>query len=92
MSQNANRRNRRKPTPTDPTAAEAYAARRADIARLLDVLGMELERMDTDAKAKPGDWGFPGSLGKVRSDLIELAGFLSNKDPEEVEAFLNDAE
>ena len=86
MSQNANRH---KP---EPTAAEAYAARRADIARLLDVIGMELDRMDADAKAKPGDWGFPGSLGKVRSDLVEMAGFLSNKDPEEVEEFLNDAE
>jgi len=89
MSQNANRRNRHKPAP-GPTAAEAYAARRADIARLLDVIGMELDRMDADAKAKPGDWGFPGSLGKVRSDLIEMVGFLSNRDPEEVEAFLND--
>lgn len=73
-----------------PTAAQAYAAKRADIARLLDVIGMELERMDADAKAKPGDWGLPGNLGKVRSDLVEIAGFLSNKDPEEVEAFFND--
>ena len=92
MSQHANRRNRQKPSTPEPTAAEAYAARRADIARLLDVLGMELERMDTEAKAKPNDWGFPGSLGKVRSDLIDLVGFVSSKDPEEVEAFLNDAE
>lgn len=89
MSQNENRRNRHKP---EPTAAETFAARRADIARLLDVIGMELERMDADAKAKPGDWGLPGNLGKVRGDLIDLAGFLSNKDPEEVETFLNDAE
>lgn len=87
MSQNANRRNRHKP---EPTAAEAYAAKRADIARLLDVITMELERMDADAKAKPGDWGFPGSLGKVRSDLVGVVGFLSNKDADEVEDFLND--
>jgi len=31
-------------TPHEPTAAEAYAARRSDIARLLDVLDMELDR------------------------------------------------
>jgi hypothetical protein len=89
MSQNANRRNRHKP---EPTAAEVYAARRADIARLLDVITMELEAHDAKAKAEPANWGLPGNLGKVRSDLVDLAGFLSNKDPEEVEAFLNDAE
>jgi hypothetical protein len=77
---------------TEPTAAETYAARRADIARLLDVLQMELDRSDAAAKAAPGDWGHAGSLGKVRADLIGVAGFLSNKDPEEVEAFLNDGE
>ena len=44
------------------------------------------------AKADPRNWGFAGSLGKVRRDLIDLVGFLSNMDPEHVEAFLNDAE
>lgn len=75
-----------------PTAAQAYAAKRADIARLLDVIGMELEAHDAKSKADPANWGLPGNLGKVRSDLVELAGFLSNKDPEQVEAFLNDAD
>ena len=76
----------------DPTAAETYAARRSDIARLLDVLHMELDKHAEGAKADPRNWGFAGSLGKVRSDLIDLVGFLSNTDPEQVEAFLNDAE
>ena len=79
-------------TKPEPTAAETYAARRGDIARLLDVLAMELDRHAQEAKAKPGDWGFPGSLGKVRQDLIATVGFLSNMDPEQVEAFLADAE
>ncbi len=84
----------RKPAPSrnPKTASETLALRQHDIARLLDVLQMELDRHAEEAKAKPGDWGFAGSLGKVRSDLIEAVGFLSNKDPEEVEAFLNDAE
>ncbi len=81
-----------KTTKPEPTAAEAYAARRNDIARLMDVLQMELDRHAEGAKADPRNWGFAGSLGKVRSDLIDLVGFLSNMDPENVEAFLNDAE
>jgi hypothetical protein len=81
-----------KTTKPEPTAAEAYAARRNDIARLMDVLQMELDKHAEGAKADPRNWGFAGSLGKVRSDLIDLVGFLSNMDPENVEAFLNDAD
>ena len=81
-----------KSTKPEPTAAEAYAARRNDIARLMDVMQMELDKHAEGAKADPRNWGFAGSLGKVRSDLIDLVGFLSNMDPENVEAFLNDAE
>ena len=81
-----------KTTKPEPTAAETYAARRNDIARLMDVLQMELDKHAEGAQADPRNWGFAGSLGKVRSDLIDLVGFLSNMDPEHVEAFLNDAE
>ncbi|MFO0082805.1 MAG: hypothetical protein ACK55O_09345 [Phycisphaerales bacterium] len=81
-----------KTTKPEPTAAETYAARRNDIARLMDVLQMELDNHADGAKADTRNWGFAGSLGKVRSDLIDLVGFLSNMDPEHVEAFLNDAE
>lgn len=85
--------NARKPNPKpEPTAAETYAARQNDIARLMDVLQMELDKHAEGAKADPRNWGFAGSLGKVRSDLIDLVGFLSNMDREHVEAFLDDAE
>jgi len=83
---------KRKNTKPEPTAAETYAARRSDIARLMDVLQMELDKHDTEQKADPKNWGITGNLGKVRSDLINLVGFMSNMDPEHVEAFLNDAE
>jgi len=86
-----NARNR-KSAPHQPTAAETYAARRNDIARLMDVLQMELEKHAEAAKADPRNWGRPGDLGKVRSDLIDLVGFMSGMDREHVEAFLNDAE
>jgi hypothetical protein len=76
----------------EPTAAETYAARRSDIARLLDVLQMHLDINDKEHAAAPANWGLVGNLGKVRGDLINLVGFMSNMDPEHVEAFLDDAE
>lgn len=74
------------------TAAETYAARRSDIARLIDVLEMHLEINDTAHAEAPGNWGLVGNLEKVRSDLVSLVGFMSNMEPEHVEDFLNDAE
>ena len=70
------------------TAADAYAAHRADIARLLDVLGMELDKHVQAAKADPADWGRAGDLAKVRGDLIGAVAFLAGMDPANVEAFL----
>ena len=81
---------KRPPKTTTPerTAAEMYAARRNDIARLLDVLAMELDKHDERAKADPTNWGITGNLVKVRSDLIDVVGFLSGMDREDVERFL----
>ncbi|GJQ28437.1 MAG: hypothetical protein HBSAPP03_03210 [Phycisphaerae bacterium] len=76
----------------EPTAVETYAARRNDIARLLDVLAMELDKHDERATADPRNWGLPGNLGKVRSDLIDLLGFISGLERECIEEFLRDAE
>ncbi len=81
-----------KTTKPEPNAAETYAARRNDIARLMDVLQMELDKHADTAKADPRNWGRTGDLGMVRSDLIDLVGFMSGMDREHVEAFLNDAE
>ncbi len=75
-----------------PTAAATCAALRADIARLLDVLELELDKHDQKARADPGNWGLTGDLGKVRSDLIDLVAFMSSMDREQVEAFLAVAE
>ena len=75
--------------PPQPTAAQTYGAHRADIARLLDVLDMELDKHGAEQKADPANWGRAGDLGKVRGDLINLVGFLSNMDPGEVERFLD---
>ena len=74
------------------SAAEAYSARRADIARLLDVLDMELARHDERAKADPRNRGFAGNLGKVRSDVMDTVAFLSGMERSDIERFLDDAE
>ena len=73
-----------------PDHSAAYQAKVPDIARLMDVLQMELDKHASAAKADPGNWGPVGDLGKVRSDLIDLVGFLSRMEREEVETFLND--
>jgi hypothetical protein len=86
------RKHSQNPTPSQPTAAEMYASRRNDIARLLDVLQMELDKHVDRAKADARNWGLTGDLGKVREDLINLVGFMSGMDPEQVIEFLNDAE
>ncbi|MGD9791179.1 MAG: hypothetical protein AB7Q00_09065 [Phycisphaerales bacterium] len=79
-------------TKHEPTAAETYAARANDIARLIDVLEMHLQVHAEGAKADPANWGRVGDLGKVRSDLIDLVGFMANMGRATVEEFLNDAE
>ena len=72
----------------EPTAADMYAAHRGDIARLLHVLEMELDRHDAKARAEPGNWGLTGNLGKVREDLINTVSFLSGMSAEQVAEFL----
>ena len=75
-------------TRNDPAAA--YKAAANDIARLIDVLQMELERHAEGARAKPGDWGFAGDLGQVRGDLIDTVAFISGRERADIEAFLAD--
>ena len=69
-------------------ARETYQAKANDIARLIDLLQMELDKHADAAKADQHCWGKVGDLGKVRSDLIDLVAFMSNVDRENIEAFL----
>ncbi len=81
-------------TPMTLTAAQTYAQRRGEIARLLDVIQMELDAHAQRAAANPANWGFAGDLGKVRSDLIETLAFITNGRMEraDIEKFLDEAE
>lgn len=69
-------------------APDAYRSHASDIARLIDVLQMELDKHAAAAKADPKNWGRVGDLGKIRSDLIEMVSFMSRMDREAVEGFL----
>jgi len=79
---------------TNETAAERYAASALDIARLLDVLQMELDRHAEEAKADPKNWGRTGDLDLVRHNLIDIVAFISGAEMEreDVERFLAEAE
>lgn len=81
----------RKTTPTQ-TPAQAFAERDGDIARLIDVLGMEMDKRREAAKANPTSWHGVGDLDKVRADLTDLVAFVSGMERERIEEFLRDAE
>ena len=82
--------NHDRPAP-ESTAAEAYAANRTEIARLLDVLGMHLDINDAGHADAPGNWGLVGNLDSVRSRLIDAVAQLAGLDLADVERFLSEA-
>ena len=77
---------------TNETASQAYAKRRSDIARLLDVLQMELDAHAKRAALADTHWGYPGDLGRIREGLIELVMSMSGMERERIEDFLAEAD
>lgn len=75
-------------TTTNETASQAYAKRRSDIARLIDVLQMELDAHAKRAALADKHWGYPGDLGRIREGLIELVMSMSGMERERIEDFL----
>ena len=72
------------------TAGDLYDERREDIARLIDWLGLELDKHQAKAEAEPQDWGYAGDLGNVQAKLVRTVAFLTNQEPEEIENLLSD--
>jgi hypothetical protein len=70
------------------TAAQAYAAYKHDIARLIDVLHMELDKHAERFNADQSNWGFAGDLTTIRNGLIEQVEMLSGHDRQMIENFL----
>ncbi|MFG0327792.1 MAG: hypothetical protein ACF8SC_11060 [Phycisphaerales bacterium JB037] len=79
-------------TTTNETASQAYAKRRSDIARLIDVLQMELDAHAKRAALADTHWGYPGDLGRIREGLIELVMSMSGMERERIEEFLTEAD
>ena len=79
-------------TTTNETASQAYAKRRSDIARLIDVLQMELDAHAKRAALADTHWGYPGDLGRIREGLIELVMSMSGMERERIEDFLVEAD
>jgi hypothetical protein len=75
---------------TQQTAREAYEQYRQDIARVMDWIGLELDKIDVDAKASPKDWGHAGTLQATLQKLVESLAFLSNSEPQEIEDLLGE--
>jgi len=75
---------------TKASAIETYRQRREDVARLLDILDMELTKLGERAEAKPNDWGFTGSMDHVRNTLIDLVEGLSGVERVYIEETLAD--
>ena len=69
----------------EPTAKEAYATARSDIANLLGWFECELAK-----RPQSIDWGHVGSLQKVRGDLIETLSFFSGNETKMIEESLED--
>jgi hypothetical protein len=73
---------------TETSAVASYQAKANDIARLIDVLQMELEKHASAAAADAKNWGRVGDLGEVRRKLMETVSFISGMDAQNIEDFL----
>lgn len=72
------------------TAIETYKQHREDIARVLDWLDMEMDRHESEAKSEPRNWGYAGSIGHVREQLIEILAFIAPHEVKDIEDLLSE--
>ncbi len=71
------------------TAQELYSDHRTDIARIMDLIGSELNNLDEEMKSTPGHWGHVGSIEHAREGLIETLAFLSNTQTNDIKNLLD---
>jgi len=60
-----------------------------DIDRLLGYLKHETQRYMNDAIEQPTDWGYAGSLGRTRGQLLEAASSLSGQEVGSIDDLIN---
>jgi hypothetical protein len=73
------------------SANEAYASNRSDIARLMDVLQMELDKHAEQAHAEGQHWGHVADLSQIRTRLINAVTEITGEPSSSVEQFLAEA-
>ncbi len=73
---------------TNTSASDAYRNTASDIARLIDALRSELDHHQQQADGGKINWGHVGDIDKVRTDLIDLVGFMTNSDSDQVKTRL----
>lgn len=74
--------------PRNETAAERYAARLIEVAKLITMLQESIAAHNKAAAADPKDWGAAGDLDLVRSNLLDTVAFISGSEREDVESLL----
>jgi len=75
---------------TQPTPLGVMNLQKAEIARLIDVLQMEVDRLATRLEADPDNWALTGNVSIIRHDLIGVVAFASNLDRKDVVRFLSE--
>jgi hypothetical protein len=64
---------------TKQTAAACYADRHAECQDLLKRIASRLEHHKKEQAKKPGDWGYPGDLGRVTEELAYVLASLGDR-------------
>ena len=75
---------------TQPTPLAVMQLQRAEIARLIDVLQMEVDRLAERLEADPSNWALTGNVSIIRHDLIGVVAFASSMDRADVVRFLSE--
>ena len=77
---------------TRETATDAYQTRRREIEAMIAMLQADLKAHAKCAAADERNWGFPGDLELVRTNLKQTMVFLRGAHDEELEGNLIDRE
>lgn len=73
---------------TKLSAFQAFDEKATDCATLLEHLTKVLATCRKEAEADPANWGHAGSMGQVRSNLIETLAFIGGLEEQDITATL----
>ena len=61
------------------SADNVYKLRRKDIEKQIKVLPKALKTIDALQKKNPTDWGYAGSLGRIKEELEDIIYFMNDQ-------------